>query len=114
LAEAEGEAIRSRDWGLVSACQKALEDLQPRMSRMLSDARAQWAGVARDRAARESRLTAILRELIQIEHNNQTLLSAMQAVVREKLDQMGGASRNLKRLQHSYDSFRPAAWNSFS
>ena len=34
LAEAEGEAIRVCDWGLVSACQKALQLLQGRITRL--------------------------------------------------------------------------------
>jgi hypothetical protein len=114
LVETEGEAIKTGDWSLVFACQKALLDLQKLTTHLLPATRAEWLKSGCDRMAKEGSLQATLCDLIKLERRNQTLLGAMQEAVRVKLDQFTRAGRTLKRLQGSYGSIQPAGWTSFS
>jgi hypothetical protein len=114
LAEAEGEAIGARNWSLVSACQKALQNLSERISRLSAAAREEWSKPGGNRAAREGTLKATIHELIQLEKRNQTLLGSMKSAMRTKLDQLGEAGRNLKQIQRSYGAGHAATWTSFS
>jgi len=114
LAETEGEAINAANWILVSACQKALQQLQQRISRLAPAVREEWSKSRTSRAAKEGLLNATIRELIQLEHRNRTLLQAMKEATLVKLDQLGQAGRNLKQIQRSYAVERPAFWSSVS
>lgn len=114
LAEVEGEAIASRNWPMVAASQKALQLLQERISRVSPLVRADWSKSGAEGAAKERALNMVIRELIGIGRRNQTLLNGLQEAARAKRVQLDQASRNLKQIQHSYDSCRPAAWTSFS
>ena len=114
LAETEGEAIGAGNWSLVSACQKALQHLQERISRLSSAVREEWLKSGCRRAAKEERLKATITELIRLEQRNQTLLQAMKEATRVKLDQLNQAGRNLQQIQRSYGMDRPAGWSSFS
>ncbi len=114
LAEAEGEAIGAGNWGLISACQKALQNLQEKISRLSPAVREEWSKSGDNLAAKDGALKATLQELIHLEQRNQTLLAAIQEATRIKLEQLGQAGRNLKQLQRSYGLERPAAWTSFS
>ena len=96
LAETEGEAIGARNWNLVSACQKAIQQLQARISRHSPLTRNEGSRSGANRAVKEGVLNATLHELVKLERRNQTLLSAIQEATREKLDQLGRAGRNLK------------------
>jgi hypothetical protein len=101
LAEAEGKAIGARDWGLVSACQAAIQHLQERISQMAP-------------AAPKTAVPAAIHELILLEKRNQTLLGAMKAEMRAKLDQLDRTGQNLKQIRRSYGAGCPAGWSSFS
>ena len=114
LAETEGEAIGAGDWGLVSASQKALQHLQERISRISQAAREEWSKSECSRTVKEGILNATIQELVKLQQRNQTLLNAIQEATRLKLNQLGRAGQNLKQIQRSYDSGRPAAWTSFS
>jgi len=114
LAEAEGDAIGACNWSLVSACQTALQQLQQRITRLSPLVRQEWSEAGRDRKARERALNQTIRELIQLERRNQTLLSAIQQATRAKLDQLRQAGWNLRQIQRSYGSASPASWASFS
>jgi hypothetical protein len=114
LAEAEGQAIGARDWGLVSACQKAIQHLQERISQMTPAARAEGSQSGGRPAASKVALTAAIHELIQLEKRNQTLLGVMQTEMRAKLDQLDQAGQNLKQIRRSYGAGCPAGWSSFS
>jgi len=114
LAEVEGEAIALRNWSMVAASQNALQHLQRQISRLAPMVRADWLNSGAEGAAKERALNAVIRELIGLERRNRTLLEGLYeaaCIKREELDQ---ASRNLKQIQRSYNSGRPAAWTSFS
>ncbi|HUA39665.1 MAG TPA: hypothetical protein VMA35_14825 [Candidatus Sulfopaludibacter sp.] len=104
LAEIEGESITGRNWTLVAACQKALQDLQGRISRLTPAARNEWPKSDRERAVRERALNAVIRELIGLERRNQTLLNGLREAARLKLGQLAQAGRNLEQIQQSYGS----------
>jgi len=114
LAETEGEAIGTGNWSLVSACQMALQHLQERISQLSLTTKEEWSKSGGDRAAKEGALKATIHELTRLEQRNQTLLAALKEATRVKLDQLGQAGRNLKQIQRSYGSDRPAMWSSFS
>lgn len=114
LAEAEGEAIRTGNWGLCAACQKALQHLRERISSLMPSVREEWSQSGCDRAARQQSLDATLRELIHLQQRNKTLLQAVREATREKLNQLGEARVRLKLLRRSYAMKAGGAWSSFS
>ena len=114
LAEAEGEAIGAGNWSLVSACQKALQLLQERISRISSVARHEWSKAGEDQTPREKALNTTVLELIKIERRNQTLLAAIQEATRTKLGQLQQAGRNLDLIRRSYGSLSTTERAAFS
>jgi DNA repair exonuclease SbcCD ATPase subunit len=114
LAEAEGEAIRTRNWTLVMDCQKALERLQPRLSDHIQLARAEWKRLGPEGAGKERDFQALINELIEMESQNKARLSSQQQETRGTIHQLEQASRTLRRVQSSYAQARPVAWTSLS
>jgi hypothetical protein len=114
LAKAEGEAIRTRNWILVTDCQKALTQLQTQMSHHIQGAREEWKQSGPGGAEKERVVRALVMELIEIESRNKTLLSSLQDDTRSRINQLDQASRNLRRVQSSYAHTRPEAWTSLS
>jgi hypothetical protein len=114
LAEAEGEAIRTRNWELCSACQKALQLLRERITALLPTVRAEWARPSGDGAARQQAFDDTLRRLIELERRNQTLLQSLRAAARLKIQQLSEAKIKLKQLQRSYGFVPAPARQSFS
>jgi hypothetical protein len=114
LAEAEGKAIRTCNWSLLSACQKALHGLQKRIVFLSEAAKREWSQLGETRLVRHKELEATVRKLIELERNNETLLGAVREAAQEKIEQLDQADRNLERIQRSYVHERPAAWSSFS
>ena len=101
LAEAEGESIQTRNWGLVAACQAALAQLQPRLTRFIEAARREWSQREADRLDREKNFRAVMTELIQLERRNATLLGAIRQATKIELQELHQAGRNLKQLRQS-------------
>lgn len=114
LAEIEGEAITTHNWTLVAASQKALQQLQERISRLSPAARKEWSKSGTERTLKEQALETTIRELIGLERRNQTLLSGLCEVARVKREQLSQASRNLKQIQRSYGASHAAARTLFS
>jgi hypothetical protein len=114
LAEAEKEAISASNWSLLSAYQKALENIYGRISELSQAAREEWAKSGCDCAAKEKTLEATVRELLVLGRCNQTLLNVICEAAQAKLKQLNEAGRNLQRLKHSYGFTQPTAWSSFS
>ena len=73
LAEAEGQAIRIRNWALCAACQQALQQLRDRMSALMPAVRAEWRQSGAARAARMQTFDDAVHQLIELERRNHTL-----------------------------------------
>jgi hypothetical protein len=114
LAEAEGKAIRRRDWNFLLECQQTLKKLQPFISQLTFAARGEWKKSGTDYFEKEKAIQAVVSKLIELGQRNQTLLKAAREAAQAKREQLAEASRNLKRLQLSYVSARTSAWTSFS
>lgn len=114
LAEAEGEAIRTGNWSLCAACQKALQNLRERITALMPAVREEWSQPGCDRAAKQQSLDATIRELIHLQQRNKTLLQAVREATRVKLNQLGEARLKLKQLRQSYAMTSRSAWSSFS
>ena len=114
LAEAEGKAIRQRNWNLLLECQQALKEYQPLITRLTREARNEWKPPGADSAAKEKMVRAVILDLIELGQRNKMLLQAAHEAARMKCEQLEEARRNLKRLQLSYAFARPPAWTSFS
>ncbi len=114
LAEAEGKAIRMRDWDFLLECQAVIKKIQPLVTRLTLAARDEWKNSGADCAAKEKIIYATVWELIELGRRNQTLLQTARAASQAKREELEQASRNLKRLQASYVSERPAGWTSVS
>jgi hypothetical protein len=114
LAEAEGESIRARNWSLVAACQSALAQLQPRISRFSEAARREWSRNGADQSAKEKTFHSVVEELIRLQLRNAALLDSIHAATKKKLLHLGQAGRNLKQLRQSYGESAPRVLNSLS
>lgn len=102
LAEAEGEAIRTRNWELCSACQNTLQLLRERMTALLPAVRAEWSRPGGDGAARQQAFDDTLRRLIELERRNQTLIESLREAARTKIQQLNETKIKLKQLRRSY------------
>ncbi|HEX4343480.1 MAG TPA: hypothetical protein VH255_08820 [Verrucomicrobiae bacterium] len=114
LAETEGNAIRTRDWGLLAASQRALQHLRERITTLTVAAKSEWAQFGADIVAKERTFRAMITELVQLEQQNCTLLSAIRQGVKAHLNKLSETGRNLRRIKRSYSQPRSAVWNSFS
>jgi hypothetical protein len=114
LAEAEGNAIHLRDWNFLLECQAVIKKFQPLIAQLTVTARNEWKNSGADCAAKEKIIHATVWELIELGRRNQMLLQAAREAAKAKREELEQASRNLKRLQASYVSERPAGWTSFS
>jgi hypothetical protein len=114
LAETEGEAIRAGNWVLVADCQKALQQLQPRIQLHTREAQNEWTRLGLDRTAKDEHFRAMISELIQIESRNHELLRNMEQIARAQIGQLEQAGRMLRRVQQFYAPSRPAGWTSYS
>ena len=103
-----------RDWKFVSECQKRIQDLQPAITRLSCETREEWKQSGMDCSAKKKRLHAVVSELIELTHQNQTFIQTARAGMLAKREQLETAGRNLKLLQQSYIFARPPAWTSFS
>lgn len=114
LAQAEGEAIRCANWGLLAACQNALEQLRERITRLMPAVHQEWADTRANRAERQEEINVILRGLIEIARRNQILLTGLREAAQARLKNLGEAGKNLKQLRRSYGSSTLTTWSSFS
>ena len=114
LAETESAAIQTCNWSLLAACQKALQNLQQHITTLSQAAKNEWAKMGSGRIAREKQINATVRQLIELERRNNTLLNAIRENAQQQLEQLDRAGRNLKRIHRSYSGELPVAWTSFS
>ncbi|MFO1487716.1 MAG: hypothetical protein U1F65_04490 [Verrucomicrobiota bacterium] len=114
LAEAEGQAIQTCNWSLLSACQKALQNLQGRITTLSAAARAEWKKLGAAQKQREEQVNATIFQLIELEKRNNTLLKAIRETTHQRLEQLDRAGKNLKRVHRMYSSDAPVGWSSFS
>jgi len=111
---AVGRAIRLRNWNFLRECQEVIQNLQPQITRLTQEARAEWRQSGTNLATKERELNAIISELIELGRRNRSLLQAARQAVQPERERLEQAGQNLRRLQQSYTVARPAAWTSFS
>jgi len=114
LAETEGDAIRTGNWGLLAASQRALEHLRERITSLTVDTKQEWVRFGADISAKERKFREVIAELLQLERQNSTLLTAVRESVKSRLDVLEQTGRNLRKIHRSYVPQRQAVWTSFS
>ena len=114
LAEAKGEAIRTGNWNLCAACQKSLQNLRDQITSLLPSVRQEWSQSGSTGSARQRLFDDSLRQLIELERRNQTLLRSVRAAAQAKIQQLNQAKIKLKQLRSSYGFTREPALNSYS
>lgn len=114
LAEAEGQAIQACNWSLLAACQKALQNLQTRITNISAAARKEWKKMGAARKQREAQINATIYELIELEKRNNTLLKSIRDTTEQRLEQLDRAGKNLKRIHRTYSTETVVGWSSFS
>ena len=114
LAEAEGEGIRLSNWSLVSECQNALRELQPKILECSRSARKEWAGQGSRLRSKEESLRQTIGGLIEIESRNYARLTALRQTALARIEQLESTSRTLRQVQRSYAPDAKSAWTSFS
>ena len=113
LAQAEGQAIRTRNWVLCAACQTSLQDLRGRMSAVLPAARAEWRQAGEACAARRQACDQTIHQLIELARRNLTLIQALRAGAQAKIQELNQARMKLKRLRQTYGFARKPAAHSY-
>jgi hypothetical protein len=114
LAVAEGDAIRARNWGLVSDCQQALRQLQTRITELNNSTRNEFHPAMPPSLERKQPLGTIVMQLIEIGRRNQARLKEVRETARREAAAREQTARNLRRLQRSYGAPRPPAWTTVS
>jgi uncharacterized protein YoxC len=114
LTVAAGRAIRIRNWNFLRECQQVIQNLQPQITRLTREVRAEWRQSEADLATKERSLNAVISELIELGQRNRSLLQAARQAAQPERERLEQAGQNLRRLQQSYTVARPAAWTSFS
>ena len=114
LAEAEGQAIRAGNWLLVTDCQAALRQLQPRIIQFTDQARREWTRSGVDQAAKETQLRGVIGSLIELERRNSEWINVRRETARGEMRKLEKARRLLKCIRQSYAPDRATSWNSFS
>ncbi len=112
LAEAEGKAIRRRQWNFLLECQAVVQKLQPAITQLTREAAAEWKQSGTDLV--KNKIRSLVTELIALGQQNQAQLIAARAAAQAEREQLEQARQNLKRLHQSYVIARPTAWTSFS
>ncbi|MGZ8898650.1 MAG: hypothetical protein ACXW3Z_01020 [Limisphaerales bacterium] len=107
LTEKEGAAILASNWGEVRSCQKAKQQLQPRIIHATDLAKHEPGGGPEF----ETQIRECVNELIQLEAlNSQTLEKRLQEAEKERCG-LQQTSHRLKRVQKSYTGARGSAWD---
>jgi hypothetical protein len=104
LVRAEAKAIRTRNWDLLADCQLAINDYQALTTRLSEEARAEWERAGFDIAVREAGIRVFIQELIELTRQNQALLQSAKHEAMARIDELGDATRNFRRLRHAYGS----------
>jgi hypothetical protein len=110
LTEQEGAAIMASNWTEVRSCQKAKQELQPRIIQATDGAK----NAPGERSEFEAQIRECVNELIRLEtRNSEALGKRLEAAEKEKggLEQ---TSQRLKRVQKSYSGQRESAWDQYS
>ena len=114
LAEAEGLAIRTRNWQAVAECQSSIQTLQPHLDSCAQTAREDWRRLGSEGDVRRGRFQALAAELAELSRQNESAIEQQRQKLAARFSQLGCSSRNLRRVQQSYVPATPAAWSSVS
>lgn len=110
LTEKEGAAIEGSDWTEVRSCQKAKQDLQPRIIRATDLAKRAPGGGTEF----EGKIRECVNELIQLETRNSEQLGKRLAAAEKQRNGLDRTSHRLKQVQQSYGGKRGAVWDQYS
>jgi hypothetical protein len=102
LAQAEAKAIQTRNWNLLSDCHLAIQDYQSLVRTLTEETRAEWRLAGCNLAEKEQNLRVLVADLLELTRQNHSRMQASLARARDKLDQLGEAGNNLKRLRRAY------------
>jgi hypothetical protein len=110
LTEKEGAAIMASDWVEVRSCQKAKQQLQPKIIQVTDAAKNAPGG----RSECEAQIRECVNELIQLETRNSEALGKRLEAAEKERSGLEQTSQRLKRVQKSYSGTRESAWDQYS
>jgi len=110
LTEKEGAAIMASDWVEVRSCQKAKQQLQPKIIQVTDVAKNAPGG----RSEFEAQIRECVNELIQLETRNSEALGKRLEAAEKERSSLEQTSQRLKRVQKSYSGTRESAWDQYS
>ena len=113
LTEQEGAAILSADWVAVRRCQRAKEQLQPKIVRLTEALKAE-AENDQQRAAINIRIRAKVNELIELERKNSAALEKRMAEHQQERAALDETSNRLRKVHQTYSPAQPSIWNQYS
>jgi len=109
----ESDAIGASDWPRLSRSHARKAGLQLQIVRQTKEAEAECDSPA-GRSKLRDNLRTILADLLLLESRNSALLAQARGRAQRHREDLNRISSNLRRLQRSYGSPRPAAWTSYS
>ncbi len=113
LTVSEGNAIASAKWMEVRRCQRAKEQLQPKIVRVTDALKTACASPLMI-SELDARVREYVNEMIELEHENSATLSrSMSALQKERTD-LEGTTGRLRKLHKSYVPTPAAVWNGYS
>ena len=114
LADAVGEGIAAGDWNRVAAGQRAIVELQKRISGLSPQVRAERTQAGPAGAIKETILDQLIEDLMILTRRHQAALAERKQMAWRQLEQTGVVSRNLKRIKSSYVVSRPGCRTAFA
>jgi hypothetical protein len=102
LTLGEGEAIRSHNWTETTVCQELKANLRNEIDQISPSCE-----IGDD-------LRRLIDEVIALESSNHEWLRNQRASLQHQQAELGGVSRNLKRVRSSYGIQQMSHWHSYS
>jgi hypothetical protein len=113
LTEREGNAIRSTDWVEVRRCQRAKEQLRPKIVTVTERLKTQ-ASSDLERTELNGRIRACVNELIELERKNSSTLEQRMAEIQQERAALDETSSRLRKVHQTYAPAQPPIWNQYS
>ena len=113
LTQREGKAILSADWVEVRRCQRAKEQLQPKIVR-LTEALKSAAADDLELSEINQRIRACANELIELERKNSSTLDQRMAELQVERATLDETSNRLRKVHQTYSQTQAPIWNQYS
>jgi hypothetical protein len=114
LSVAEGQAIHACDWSAVEKCQATKTKLQAKIVAASEALRLRAPRFAEAPCVIDRRIRDIVGELLVLERENESAISAQYRRARQEQAELAHTSRTLRQVHRAYTPAGLARWESYS